>query len=202
MKIIVIGGTGTIGKAVVDELKKRHQIVVAGRTQGDVQVDILDVKSIEKMYKNVGKFDAVISTTGKVHFGEFIKMTNDDYFIGLNDKLMGQVNLVLVGLRSINDNGSFTLTSGILSNDPIRYGSSASMVNAAINGFVEGAAIEMPRGIRINAISPTVVTESMGAYGDYFHGFEPVSASRVALAFSKSVEGAQTGKVYPVGYYH
>lgn len=202
MKIIVVGGTGTIGKAVVTELKKRHSIVIAGHTKGDIQVDILDVNSIERMYQSVGKFDALISTVGKVHFGEFAKMTSNDYFIGLTDKLMGQVNLVLIGLRFINDNGSFTLTSGILSSDPIRYGSSASMVNAAIDGFVEGAAIEMPRGIRINSVSPTVVAESMEMYSDYFHGFEPVSASQVALAFSKSVEGAQTGRVYPVGYYH
>lgn len=201
MKIIVVGGTGTLGKAVVAELKQRHTIVVAGHKSGDVQVDVMDLKSIEGMYKSVGKFDAVISTIGKVHFAAFTEMTPADYFIGLNDKLMGQVNLVLVGLPRINDNGSFTLTSGILSHDPIRYGTSASMVNAAIDGFIEGAAIEMPRGIRINAISPTVVTESMDVYADYFHGFEPVTASRVALAFSKSVEGSQTGRVYHVGYH-
>lgn len=200
MKILVVGGTGTIGKAVVDELKKRHTVIVAGHSRGEIQVDVKDVKSIEQMYKSIGKFDALVSTVGKVHFGEFTEMTSEHYFIGLNDKLMGQVNLVLAGLRYINDNGSFTLTSGILSDDPIRLGSSASMVNAAINGFAVGSAIEMPRGIRINVISPTVLTEAMDAYGDYFHGYEPVPAARVALAYSKSVEGAQTGQIYRVGY--
>jgi NAD(P)-dependent dehydrogenase (short-subunit alcohol dehydrogenase family) len=112
---------------------------------------------------------------------------------------MGQVNLVTVGLIFLNLQGSFTLTSGILSHDPIRFGSSASMVNAAIDGFVKSAAIEMPRGIRINAVSPTVLQESMKQYGDYFSGFEPVPAATVALAYCKSVEGAQTGQVYSVG---
>lgn len=198
MKIILVGGTGTIGKAVANELKARHDIIIAAHHSGDVQVDITDQASIEKMYNSVGQFDAVISTVGKVQFLELTKMTVDDYFVGLKDKLMGQVNLVLVGHRYINDQGSFTLTSGILSDDPIRFGSSASMVNAALNGFVKGAAIEMPRGIRINVVSPTVVTEAMNAFGDYFHGFESVPAAKVALAFSKSVEGLQTGQVYSI----
>ena len=200
MKIIVVGGSGTIGQAIVSELKKRHEVIVASHKHGDVQVDIEDLKSIERMYQMIGKVDAVISAIGKFHFGEMVKMTSDDYFVGINNKLMGQINLVLVGLHHINDNGSFTLISGTLSHDPVRYCSSASMVNAAIDGFVVGAAIEMPRSIRINAVSPTIVTESMVKYAEYFRGFEPVSSACVALAFSKSVEGAQTGQVYKVGY--
>jgi NAD(P)-dependent dehydrogenase (short-subunit alcohol dehydrogenase family) len=198
MKIIVVGGTGTIGKAVVAELAKRHTIIVAGHKQGDIKVDINDKKSIEQMYQSVGEFNAVVSTVGKVHFGDFAEMTPDHYFIGLNDKLMGQVNLVISGLSFIADKGSVTLTSGILSTEPIRYGVSASMVNGAIDSFARAAAIEMPRGIRINAVSPTVVTEALNVYGDYFHGFDPAPASRVALAYSKSVEGLQTGQVYSV----
>jgi NAD(P)-dependent dehydrogenase (short-subunit alcohol dehydrogenase family) len=198
MRIIVIGGTGTIGKAVVNELKPRHEIIIAGRQHGDVQVDIEQPASIEKMYQSVGQFDAVIATTGKVHFAEFSAMTTDNYFVGINNKLMGQVNLVLIGSRYINERGSFTLTSGILTHDPIRAGSSASMVNGALESFVKAAAIEIPKGIRVNIVSPTVLLESMSAYGDFFRGFEPVPAARVALAYSKSAEGLQTGQIYTV----
>jgi len=198
MKIIIVGGTGTIGKAVVKELQARHEIITVGHQHGDKQVDITDAKSIEKLYQSIGKFDAVVATTGKVHFGPLPELTAEHYQIGLKDKLMGQINLVLIGLKYINAAGSFTLTSGILSHDPIRFGSSASMVNGAIDSFVKSAAIELPKSIRINAVSPTVLTESMNIFGDYFHGFESVPASRVALAYSKSVEGAQTGQVYNV----
>jgi len=125
-------------------------------------------------------------------------MTEKEYAVGLQSKLMGQVNLVLLGLKYVNDNSSFTLTSGILNRDPILYGSSAAMVNGALDGFVKGAALEMPRNIRINVVSPTVLTESMDQYGAYFRGFNPVQASKVALAYSKSVEGRQTGQVYNV----
>jgi NAD(P)-dependent dehydrogenase (short-subunit alcohol dehydrogenase family) len=142
--------------------------------------------------------DAVISTAGNVHFGNFNEMQAEHYAIGLNDKLMGQVNLVLAGLKYMNDAGSFTLTSGILSKDPVRGGASASLVNGAIDSFVIASAIEIPRMIRINAVSPTIVTESMNVFGDYFHGFEPVPVARVALAYSKSAEGNQTGQVYRV----
>ena len=196
MKIIVVGGTGTVGTAVVNELRKDHNIIVAGHESGDVKVDISDSASIEKMYQKVGAF--VIATTGKLHFGPLDKMTAENCYVGLNSKLMGQVNLVLLGLKYISDGGSFTLTSGILSQDPIRFGSSAAMVNGALEAFAKGAAIEMPRGIRINVVSPTVLTESLDKYADYFKGFESVPAARVALAFRKSVDGAQTGQTYRV----
>ena len=198
MKIIVVGGTGTVGKAIVSELSQRHTVVVAGHAHGDVRVDITDLQSIINMYKAIGEFDALISAAGKVHFGDLAEMSEKDYQLGLNDKLMGQVNLVLQGCQTISDSGSFTLTSGVLSQDPIRFGSSASMVNGALDSFVKSAAIEMPRGLRINVVSPTVLAESMSIYADYFRGFEPVPASRVALAYSKSVEGLQTGQVYRV----
>jgi NAD(P)-dependent dehydrogenase (short-subunit alcohol dehydrogenase family) len=198
MKVVIIGASGTIGQAVAKELAPRHEIVKVGRKSGDVNVDITSTESIIKMYEEIGDFDALVATTGNVHFGDFNQMSEQDYYVGIKDKLMGQVNLVLIGKKYINDAGSFTLTSGVLSHDPIKYGSSASMVNAAIDGFVIGAAIELSKGIRLNSVSPGVVLESMDSYGDFFRGHEPVSAARVALAFSKSIEGLLSGKVFRV----
>lgn len=200
MRIIVVGGTGTIGKAVVKELAARHEVLVAGHRQEDLICDMASEESIRKMYETAGSFNAVIVAAGNVHFEDFSRMTSAKYLVGLHHKLMGQVNLVKIGSEYIQDKGSFTLTSGVLSQDPIRTGSSASMVNAAINGFVVGAAIELPRGIRINAVSPTILQESMHLYGPFFRGYQPVAASTVALSYVKSVEGAQTGKIYPAGY--
>lgn len=201
MNILVVGGTGTIGQAVVNELKQRHTVIVAGHTHGDIQVDINQPESIEHMYQSLqAGIDAVVATTGKVQFAKLSAMTAKDYEVGLRSKLMGQVNLVLIGMRYVNEGGSFTLTSGILNHDPIVTGSSAAMVNGALDGFVKSAAIEIGLNRRINAVSPTVITESMPKYAAYFRGYEPVSAASVALAYSKSVEGAQTGQIYRVGY--
>ncbi|OHC27076.1 MAG: short chain dehydrogenase [Pseudomonadales bacterium RIFCSPLOWO2_12_59_9] len=196
MKIILIGASGTLGKAIDQQLQERHEILRVGHSSGELQVDITDPASIRRLFEQTGRFDALVSATGKLHFGALAEMTAEHYGIGLQDKLMGQVNLVLIGREFANDGASFTLTSGVLSDDPIRYGSSASMVNAAIDGFVRGAAIELPRGLRINSVSPTVVEESLPTYGPYFRGFKPVPAAVAALAFAKSVEGAQTGQVY------
>ncbi len=200
MKILVVGGTGTIGRAVVNELAPYHTLIVAGHTQGDLQVDITKSESIVRMYQSIGMIDAVISTTGKVYFDSIAKMTDETYQVGIKSKLMGQVNLVLIGLKYINNSGSFTLTSGILNHYPITKGSSASMVNGALDGFVKAAAIELPNNIRINIVSPTVLTESLDKFGEYFKGYQPVSANEVALAYRESVEGSQTGQVYRVGY--
>jgi len=140
----------------------------------------------------------VVATAGHVHFGEFAKMTEAEIGIGLKDKLMGQVNLVLIGRDFVNHGGSFTLTSGVLGHDPIRYGVGASLVNGAIDSFVRAAAIEMPRGIRINSISPGVLEESLPSYGPYFLGHEAVPGKRVAIVFVKSVEGLLTGQTISV----
>lgn len=197
MKIILIGASGTLGKAVRQQLSPLHDVLLAGRNGADIQVDITDISSVQRMYAN-RQFDAVVCAAGNVHFGPLSEMTPAQYGIGLADKLMGQVNLVLAGQSHIADGGSFTLISGVLSHDPIAWGSSASMVNAALDAFVRAAAIELPRGIRINSVSPTVLLESMDQYGAYFRGFKPVAAADVALAIAKSVEGSQTGRTYHV----
>ena len=136
--------------------------------------------------------------TGKVHFGTLSQFTEESWRVGINNKLMGQVNLVMEGLQYINDNGSFTLVSGVLNQDPIEFGASAAMVNGGIEGFVVGAAIEMPRGIRLNVVSPNVVQESMDKYAPYFPGAVPVAAADVAQAYKKSLLGLQTGRIFTV----
>ncbi len=196
MKILVIGGDGTIGNAVVEELKQRHEIVVAGRTHGEHNVDIADLQSIRDLFVKVGKVDAVVSAAGSVHFGPLLEMTPEQLQIGISNKLMGQVHLALEAAKYLNAAGSVTLVAGTLSKDPIRYGASASLVNGALESFARSAALEFPAGTRINVVSPTVLRESMEAYGPYFPGSEGVPGKRVALAFAKSVEGAQTGQVY------
>ncbi|MBK8011087.1 MAG: short chain dehydrogenase [Deltaproteobacteria bacterium] len=198
MRILIVGASGTIGKAIVEELSSRHEVITAGRTSGDVRLDITDVNSIEAAFKGLGVCHAVVSATGKVVFAPFEEMGAKEYQVGLENKLMGQVNLVLVGRKFVADGGSFTLTTGVLDHDPIRMGTSASMVNGAINAFVMAAAIEMPRGQRINVVSPGVIEEALGSYASYFRGFEPVSAARAARGYAKSVEGAQTGRVIKI----
>jgi NAD(P)-dependent dehydrogenase (short-subunit alcohol dehydrogenase family) len=198
-KVVVIGATGTLGQAVSAELKARHEVIEVGATRGQYHVDSTDPASVEKLFREIGKVDGVVTTTGKVHFGPLPEMTVEQFWVGLRDKLMGQINVVLVGQQYVNDGGSFTLTSGILTDEPIREGANATTVNLALEGFMRGAAIELPRGIRINVVSPTVLTESLGAYAPYFRGFEPVTAQRAAQAYLRSVEGAQTGRVYRVG---
>lgn len=199
MKILIIGGNGTIGKSIVKELAQRHEVITAGRNSGNIHVDIENIESIRNMYKEVTNIDAVVIASGKVHFGNLNEMNPELYSVGLNNKLMGQVNVVIEGMKHLNDKGSFTLTSGILNREPIILGSSAAMVNGALDGFVKHAAIELPRGLRINVVSPTVISEAMEGYAPFFRGFKPVAADEAALAYSKSVEGAQTGQVYVVG---
>ncbi|WP_338479950.1 short chain dehydrogenase [Pseudomonas trivialis] len=199
MKILLIGAGGTIGSAVKAELAQRHEVISVGRHSGDFQADISDSASIRRLFEQTGTFDALVCAAGSVNFVALGDMSDSDFERGLRDKLMGQVNLLLIGREYANDGASFTFTSGILNRDPIRTGASAALVNGALDAFVKAAAIELPRGLRVNSVSPTVLLEAMGSYAPYFRGYKPVSAADVALAYAKSVEGLQTGQTYIVG---
>ncbi|MDT0017776.1 short chain dehydrogenase [Listeria swaminathanii] len=198
MKILLIGASGTLGSAVKDRLEKKADVITAGRHSGDVTVDITSIESIKKMYAQVGKVDAIVSATGSATFSPLTELTPEKNAVTISSKLGGQINLVLLGIDSLNDNGSFTLTTGIMMEDPIVQGASAAMANGAVTAFAKSAAIEMPRGIRINTVSPNVLEESWDKLEPFFQGFIPVPAAKAARAFEKSIFGAQTGESYKV----
>lgn len=195
MKILLVGGNGTIGKKVYNKLSKKHEVIVAGRSSGTVTVNISEADSIKKMYEQVGKVDAIVCTAGEAKWDALKSMTEDDFYIGIKSKLMGQVNLVRIGLNYLNPNGSFTLTTGILGDDPVDMTTSAAMVNGGINSFVKAAALELESGMRINVISPGLVEDAAEKYEAYFPGHTPVSMQKTVNGYLKSIEGRITGQV-------
>jgi len=202
MKVILVGASGLIGSHVLRLLsrEKETEVVKVGFRSGDFSVDLADPASIRLLFASIGPFDALISATGKVAFKGLTEFSEEDWALGLQNKLMGQIRLVTEGLKSIRPGGSFTLTTGILNAEPIAGSVSAATVNGGIEAFVTAAANELSNGVRINCVSPTVLLEAMEAYGEAFKGFNPVPAEEVALAYLKSVAGIHTGRIYRVGW--
>ncbi len=201
-KIVLVGATGTIGSVVYSKLINNGHNVITTSLSGhltDYSLDISDITSIMDVFKDISTFDALISTTGKVVFRDIDKLTQDDWQLSLNNKLLGQINLVQEGARYINKNGSFTLTTGILNVVPIKMGGTASTVNAGLEGFIKSASLEYD-DFRINAVSPTVVKEALYKYASYFKGFVPVNAVDVANAYLKSISCDLNGEVLKVGF--
>jgi len=194
--VLVIGGAGTIGSAVVRELGKRHRVLTAGRGSGDHRVAIEDVASVRELFAAVGEVDHVVVACGALHVGPLMDMTQAQFRIGLESKLMGQVNVALVAQHALNDGGSITLTSGVDAHNPLRGCANTVTVNNAIEGFAQGAALELQRGLRINVVNPSLLEESAQKFEALFHGFEPVSSAKVARAYSRCVEGAENGKTF------
>jgi len=193
MRVIVIGATGTLGRFVVDALTQRHQVVPVSYRQCQIKVDLGDPSSIAEMYRMIGQVDAVISTAAAARSAPLAELTDEDFALGLRNKLMGQVNLVRLGFASVTDGGSFTLTSGALALRP-RVGSALkSLTNAGVEGFTRAAALEAPRGIRLNVVSPPLVAETLAA-----KGLDPsigMAAATIAQAYVQSLEGTQNGMV-------
>lgn len=195
MRILVIGATGLVGRTAVDALQG-HEIVAASRTS-EPSVDVTDSASIERLFASVGQVDAVVVAVGEVPFRPLAELGRDDYEAAFRGKVLSQLDVVRIGTPYVRDGGSITVTSGILAREPIATGAAASLANGAVESFVLAAATELPRGIRINAVSPSVL-EDAPSYHSSFPGFVPVSSHRVGQAFAKSVLGVQTGQVLRV----
>lgn len=195
MKIIIIGGNGTIGKKVNKHLSKKHEIIIGGRSSGDVILDIENSNSIKAMFKSIGKVDAVACIAGEAKWGDFESMTEDDFYIGLKSKLMGQVNLVRIGQNYLNNGGSFTLTTGILADHPVILTTSAAMVNGGIHSFVKAVSLELKNGIRINVVSSGLVEDAVDRYEKYFPGHNSIPMKKVVNGYVKSIEGKRTGEI-------
>lgn len=193
MRVVVVGGTGTIGKAVVNALRERHEVVTVARTHGEHRVDIASQDSIRQLFEKLGSFDALVSATGSAAFAPFEQLTDAQFQLSLENKLMGQVNLVRLGLAHVRDGGSFTLTSGVLADEPIPATSAIALVNGGLNSFGRAAALDLSRKVRINVVSPPWVSETLKAMGRDPSGGMP--ADQVARAYVASVEGAMTGTV-------
>lgn len=198
MKILIIGGTGTIGRKVAAYFAQSHQVLIAGRSSDALPVDIADSASIRALYTKTGKLDAVLCIAGETKWAPFENLSEDDYYIGIRNKLMGQVNLVRLGLEHVNAGGSFTLTTGILADDPVLQTSSAAMVNGALHSFARAVALELRQDRRINVVSSGLVEDAVDKYRAYFPGHDPVPMSRVLNAYIRSVEGAHTGQIIRV----
>ena len=194
MKIIIVGATGTMGTYLSSAFEKEHEIIRAASEGGDFQVDITSPEAIENFFKSVGSFDALISTAGPTFVGPWKKLNDSEFRKGVEGKMMGQINLVLIGQHYINPKGSFTLITGALTEEPQINFANASAANGAVEGFVRAAAIELENGIRINAVSPTVI-ENSPHYFPYFPGEIPTTMKQLEFMFRKSLFGASTGHV-------
>ena len=195
MKILIIGGNGTIGKKVSVHLSKKHEVITAGRTSGDMKFDMEDSASIKTMYESLGKLDAIVCIAGEAKWATFESMSEDDFSIGLRSKLMGQVNLVRIGQVYLNRGGSFTLTTGILADYPVVMTTSPAMVNGAIHSFVKAASLELKNEIRINVVSSGLVEDAVEKYEAYFPGHNPIPMNKVINGYVRSIEGKRSGEV-------
>ena len=194
MRILIVGGGGTIGGAVAAALAGRHEVLLAGRTRGALRVDIADPDSVRALYAGAGPLDAVACCAGAARYGTFLRLTDADFELGWRSKLLGQINLVRYGCERVRDGGSFTLTGGTLAHEPAPGGVALSTVNAALEAFAQAAALELPRGLRVNVVSPPWVAETLASLGrDPAAG---LPAAVVARAYVESIEGHATGRTY------
>lgn len=194
MKALVIGASGPVGRAAVTALRAHDVEIIEASRSTHPSVDTRDEQSIRALFERVGKVDAVVSTAGATSFKPLAELSHEDFVNGYLAKAQGQIDVVRIGVEYVRDGGSFTLTSGILTGVPIAASSAAATANGAVEAFVKVASTDLPRGIRVNAVSPTVL-EDAPHYHPAFPGFVPVPSSVVGAAYVRSVLGVRTGEV-------
>ena len=195
MKILIIGGNGTIGKKVVERFASKHEVLIAGKSSGDFRLDIADTAAIKNTLDQIGKLDSIICIAGEAKWAKFQDLSEEDYYIGIRSKMMGQVNLTRIGLQYLNEGGSITLTTGILGDHPVAMTASAAMVNGAIHSFAKAVALELTHNQRINVVCSDLVEDSVEKYADYFPGHTPVPMHKVVNGYVMCVEGRINGQI-------
>ncbi|GII78112.1 short chain dehydrogenase [Sphaerisporangium rufum] len=196
MKIVVVGGAGTIGRRLVPALRSSgHHVIVAGRSSGDVHVDLGSPATIESMYRQTGAVDAVVCVAAHGALDEFATLTSGALYENMRAKFFGQADLVLIGQRHCAGGASFTLTSGIFADHPWPHVTGGGVISGALHSFVLSAAVELPRGMRINVVSPTMVADSAGAFAQHFPGMRSVAMDELVGHYLRCVEGDDTGTV-------
>ena len=198
MKILIIGGNGTIGRKVSSHLSKKHDVIIAGRSNGDFLVDLTDIDSIRALLAAIPSLDSIICIAGEAKWDDFKDLSEEDFYIGIRSKLMGQVNLVRVAQDYLKSKGSITLSTGILADDPVIKTTSAAMVNGGLHSFVQAVALEIENELRVNVVSLGVVEDAYEKYKDFFPGHNPVSMEKAVNAYVRSVEGRGNGEIIRV----
>ena len=194
-KIIVVGASGRLGRVVVGGLKD-YEVIRAGRSGPDLKIDALDFESVSDAFAKVGSFDALISCAGvRAPFKTFEELTMEDFALGLSNKCISQLNLAKAAIPYLTDNGSITLTSGIIGDEPILAGSCAAAANGALNMCVSTLAAEYAGKLRINIVSPSIIENSVEDYGMLFDGFEPTSEKRIIEVYRRTISAPISGRV-------
>ena len=194
-KIIVVGATGKLGRVVVEGLRKDYEVIRAGRSGPDLKIDAFDFESVSDIFASVGPFDGLVSCIGGTPFKTFEELTMNDFAAGLSTKCFSQLNLAKAAIPFLSENGSITLTSGIIGDEPIIAGSCAAAANGALNMCVSTLAAEYAGKLRINVVSPSIIENSVDHYGMLFDGFEPTSNESIIHAYRRTISAPITGRV-------
>ena len=194
-KIVVVGATGRLGRVVVEGLKDDYELVLASRSGPDLKIDAFDFANAGKILSSVGKFNGLVSCIGGALFKPFDELTMEDFATGLSKKCFSQLNLARAAIPLLTENGSITLTSGIIGDEPILAGSCAAAANGALNMCVSTIAAEYAGKLRINIVSPSIIENSVDDYGMLFDGFEPTSKESIIHAYRRTISAPISGRV-------
>jgi NAD(P)-dependent dehydrogenase (short-subunit alcohol dehydrogenase family) len=192
-KILVIGAAGLIGARVVEALGE-SECIRASRNSGE-RVDISDSKSLAALFGRIGELDGIVCTGGAARFKPWDQLTDEDWTFSLANKLMGQVNVVRCGAKSVRSGGAITLTTGLAAQFPAPGSAIITTVNAAVEAFVRAAAAEPSLVVRINAVSPGWVSETLQAMGR--NPSDGIPAAEVAKVVVRQLREGRTGSVAP-----
>ncbi|MCT4616774.1 MAG: short chain dehydrogenase [Candidatus Gracilibacteria bacterium] len=192
-KVLVIGATGLIGKNIVKLLEGKFEIISASYSKGDYKVDISNPESIKQLFKKVGNVDYVICTAGVANFANWEESTDKEWDFSIKNKMMGQINIARYGEEYINKGGSIVLTSGLLAQNPMKGSFMVTVVNSAVEAFVRASEVEISEDIRINAVSPGWVKETMEAMG--MESSSGIPAIEVAKIYVNQMENGKSGSI-------
>jgi len=170
-RVAIVGASSGIGKAVAEEVRNQGgQPLLSSRSRKKLErvasslggapvipVDMTDIRSAERWADSLPKVDhLVISASSAVH-GPFADIEEDAVRTMFDAKFFGPYRLAKAALNKINDGGSITFFSGVLSRRPGMNCTGLGAVNGAVESLCYGLALELGPRLRVNCVSPGMI---------------------------------------------
>lgn len=169
---VVVGGTHGMGEATARLLRDEGaDVLVTGRRSGDVHLDLTDLRGLDALADAVrsrfGQVDLLHLNAGYAQLEPYDAVTEERYDRTFAVNTRGLFFAVQRLAPLVRDGGAIVVTSSVAdqggSPDMLVYGAAKAAARSLVAGF---AAALLPRGIRVNAVSPGFIdTPSYGIEG-------------------------------------
>jgi len=167
-KILVIGGSKGIGKAIIASLIEKNNIINLSRTAPSLTHENLTHYNCDILSDELPQLEAVdtlIYCPGSINLKPISRLKLDDFRADFEINVVGAIKAIqqYLALLKRGNSPSILLFSTVASKLGMPYHASVAAAKSGIEGLVKSLGAELAPTIRVNAIAPTVTDTDLAS---------------------------------------